>query len=136
MPPKFARRPNDPEKRELLTLQTSSDEEGMSGHGRSVPPRRGDRAVKKVQQQLDDVVDIMHKNIERVVERGEKLEDLQDKSEDLVDSAAAFRTQARRIQRQMWWKRCRMRLILAAIVAAIILIIVVPIVVKQLRSSK
>jgi hypothetical protein len=33
-----------------------------------------------VQQQLGDVVGIMKKNVETVIERGEKLENLQDKS--------------------------------------------------------
>jgi vesicle-associated membrane protein 4 len=89
-----------------------------------------------VQQQLGDVVGIMKKNVETVIERGEKLENLQDKSEDLADSAAAFRAQARRIQRQMWWKRCRMRLLLAGVLLAIILIIAIPVIINQATGKK
>ena len=34
----------------------------------------------RVQNEVDEVVDIMQSNIGRVMERGERLEDLQDKS--------------------------------------------------------
>lgn len=37
-----------------------------------VPPR--------VQSQVDEVIDVMQENISKVIERGERLEDLQDKS--------------------------------------------------------
>lgn len=36
--------------------------------------------VLRVQNQVDEVVDMMQTNIGRVLERGERLEDLQDKS--------------------------------------------------------
>jgi len=36
--------------------------------------------TKKVQQEVDDVVGIMKENIDKVVQRGEKLENLQNKT--------------------------------------------------------
>ena len=33
-----------------------------------------------VQSQVDEVIDVMQENISKVIERGERLEDLQDKS--------------------------------------------------------
>ena len=36
--------------------------------------------ISRVQNQVDEVVDIMQTNIGRVMERGDQLEDLQDKS--------------------------------------------------------
>ena len=35
--------------------------------------------VKQVQKEVDEVKDVMHSNIEKVIERGEKLDVLQDK---------------------------------------------------------
>lgn len=40
------------------------------------PPHR----LPRVQSQVDEVIDVMQENISKVIERGERLEDLQDKS--------------------------------------------------------
>ena len=70
---------------------------------------------------------MMRDNIERVLDRGEKLDDLEMKSgllfvleailisryltvENLAESSSQFRVSARRLERKMWWKRCRVRL--------------------------
>lgn len=34
----------------------------------------------RVQSQVDEVIDVMQENISKVIDRGERLEDLQDKS--------------------------------------------------------
>lgn len=39
--------------------------------------------VKSLQSQVDGVKDIMTHNVERILARGERLDDLMDKSEDL-----------------------------------------------------
>ncbi len=36
--------------------------------------------VLRVQSQVDEVIDVMQENISKVIERGERLDDLQDKS--------------------------------------------------------
>lgn len=36
--------------------------------------------VPRVQSQVDEVIDVMQENISKVIERGERLDDLQDKS--------------------------------------------------------
>lgn len=37
-----------------------------------------------MQSQVDEVIDVMQENISKVIERGERLEDLQDKSGETV----------------------------------------------------
>lgn len=36
--------------------------------------------IKHVQNQVDEVIDVMQENITKVIERGERLDELQDKS--------------------------------------------------------
>ena len=45
-------------------------------------PRFGPRndKIKHVQNQVDEVIDVMQENITKVIERGERLDELQDKS--------------------------------------------------------
>uniref|UniRef100_A0A3Q3FDF8 Vesicle-associated membrane protein 4 n=1 Tax=Labrus bergylta TaxID=56723 RepID=A0A3Q3FDF8_9LABR len=60
--------------------------------------------LKHVQSQVDEVIDVMQENISKVIERGERLDDLQDKSESLSDNASAFSSRAKQLHRRMWWR--------------------------------
>jgi len=52
-------------------------------------PRQAD-AIMKVQQELDETKIILHKTIESVLERGEKINDLVDRSNALSAQSKAF----------------------------------------------
>ncbi|XP_009998207.1 PREDICTED: vesicle-associated membrane protein 4 [Chaetura pelagica] len=113
-------------------LEEDSDEEedfflrGPSG------PRFGPRndKIRHVQNQVDEVIDVMQENITKVIERGERLDDLQDKSESLSDNATAFSNRAKQLRRQMWWRGCKMKAIIALVTVILLLVIIVPIVLK------
>ncbi|XP_071132535.1 vesicle-associated membrane protein 7-like [Mytilus edulis] len=81
--------------------------------------------VAKLRSQVDEVKDVMTQNIERVLDRGEKLDDLVDKTEDLEASAATFQKTARRIKRKYWWKNTKMMLILVLVGITVVIIIAV-----------
>lgn len=57
--------------------------------------------VPRVQSQVDEVIDVMQENISKVIERGERLDDLQDKSGESPQSGAA-RVIVSKSTRQMW----------------------------------
>lgn len=92
--------------------------------------------IAKVKSEIKGVMGIMQDNISKVLDRGSKLEDLQDKSEELEMSASHFRSGSRRLQRKMWWQNFRLKLIFAFIVIVILIIIIVPIVVKSKKKSE
>ncbi|NXP58253.1 VAMP4 protein, partial [Chloropsis cyanopogon] len=77
-----------------------------------------------VQNQVDEVIDVMQENITKVIERGERLDDLQDKSDSLSDNAAAFSKRAKHLRRQMWWRDCKMKAIIAMVVLILLLVII------------
>ncbi|KAI8616289.1 synaptobrevin-domain-containing protein [Chytriomyces sp. MP71] len=79
------------------------------------------------QQQVNEVIGMMHNNIEKVMARGEKLETLQNKTDDLQQGALQFKKGANKVRGQMWWKDLKMKLIIAAIIIIIIIVIAVPI---------
>ena len=64
------------------------------------PPLRA-RAVLQVRGQLNEVKDIMVENIEKVLQRGEKIELLVDKTEALSQSAKRFQTQSKSLKNVM-----------------------------------
>lgn len=76
-------------------------------------------ASKKLQQtqaQVDEVVGIMRTNVEKVLERDQKLSELDDRADALQQGASQFEQQAGRLKRKYWWKDMKMMLILAVIV--------------------
>jgi len=52
-------------------------------------------------QQIDDTVGVMRENINKVSQRGERLDALQDKTDNLAVSAQGFRRGANRVRKQV-----------------------------------
>jgi len=86
-----------------------------------------DDKVKQVKAATDEVVGIMHQNINKVVERGERLDDLQDKTDQLQEQSQVFNKSARKIKNQMWWKNVKLNIAIAAVCIAILIVIVLAI---------
>ncbi|XP_053326047.1 vesicle-associated membrane protein 4 [Spea bombifrons] len=138
MPPKFKRHLNDEEvtgsvksERRNLLEEDSDEVEDFFLRGPSGPKfgPRNDK-IRQVQNQVDEVIDVMQENITKVIERGERLDELQDKSESLSDNATAFSSRSRQLRRQMWWRDCKMKVIVAFVIILVLLVIIVPFIMK------
>ncbi|KAF5381617.1 hypothetical protein D9615_005409 [Tricholomella constricta] len=101
---------------------------GSSSNTNPAGSSQGNPKTAAIQAQIDDTVGIMRENITKVAERGERLDSLQDKTDNLAVSAQGFRRGANRVRKNMWWKDMKMRIIIGVAVAVIIVIIVVSIV--------
>ncbi|KAI4870110.1 synaptobrevin [Hypoxylon rubiginosum] len=80
-----------------------------------------DDAISNVQREMDDVRGIMTRNIEGLLERGERIDLLVDKTDRLGGSAREFRVRSRGLKRQMWWKNVKL---MALLVIVLVLIVV------------
>ncbi|KAF9451605.1 synaptobrevin [Macrolepiota fuliginosa MF-IS2] len=78
-------------------------------NGSSSTPGQGNNKTAAIQAQIDDTVGIMRDNITKVAERGERLDSLQDKTDNLAVSAQGFRRGANRVRKNMWWKDMKVR---------------------------
>uniref|UniRef100_A0A7S1CNB8 V-SNARE coiled-coil homology domain-containing protein n=1 Tax=Bicosoecida sp. CB-2014 TaxID=1486930 RepID=A0A7S1CNB8_9STRA len=83
----------------------------------------GDR-MGHVREQIDEVRGIMVQNIEKVLQRGEKIELLVDKTDALSQSAFKFKKQAKQVKNVMWWKNVKIMCIIGFIIAVVIFFIV------------
>ncbi|KAI0731686.1 vesicle-associated membrane protein [Fomitopsis betulina] len=63
--------------------------------------------LTRAQTELAQVKDIMVQNVEQILSRGERIELLVDKTDNMASQATAFRRGARTVRRQMWWKNKR-----------------------------
>ena len=68
----------------------------------------------------------MRENISKVSQRGERLDSLQDKTDNLAVSAQGFRRGANRVRKTMWLKDMKMRMCLIAGIIILLLVIIVP----------
>ncbi|KAK3732490.1 hypothetical protein RRG08_030690 [Elysia crispata] len=132
MPPKFVRIPGNSdlassqevERRGLLDGNSDDEDFFLRGPRVNTKSLHSDRKLNQLQGQVDDVVDIMKNNVNKVIERGDRLEDLQDKSESLSSHSDMFRSRAKSLHRNMWWNNCRMRIIIGLIIGIVVAIIV------------
>jgi t-SNARE complex subunit (syntaxin) len=90
-------------------------------------------SVSKVNAQVDEVIDIMHKNAQQVIAREEKIGNLQDQSEALLQQTQDFRQGSKQLHRSMWWKNMKLKLL---IVGMCLLILGVVITAAVLSSRK
>ncbi|CAL5392070.1 unnamed protein product [Camellia sinensis] len=84
--------------------------------------------LAKVKAQVTEVKGVMMENIEKVLDRGEKIELLVDKTENLhsqcEERAQDFRQQGTKIRRKMWFQNMKIKLVVLGIIIALILIII------------
>ncbi|PHH89283.1 hypothetical protein CDD83_6349 [Cordyceps sp. RAO-2017] len=84
-----------------------------------------DDAIGNARREIDDVRGIMTRNIESLLERGERVDLLVDKTDRLGGSAREFRVRSRGLKRQMWWKNVKLMALLALVLVLIVVAIVI-----------
>uniref|UniRef100_A0A7S2WFM1 V-SNARE coiled-coil homology domain-containing protein n=1 Tax=Rhizochromulina marina TaxID=1034831 RepID=A0A7S2WFM1_9STRA len=79
--------------------------------------------ITQMKTQLGDVKHVMVESIEKVLERGEKIELLVDKTDRLNETAFRFEKSSKQLKEVMFWKRVRMYGIAAGVVSFVVLVI-------------
>lgn len=97
----------------------------MEEQGGSSAPRVSDKRLAQTQAQVDEVVGIMRVNVEKVLERDQKLSELDNRADALQHGAAQFEQQAGKLKRKYWWQNLKMMLIIGAIGAVVLIIIII-----------
>ncbi|XP_076467715.1 vesicle-associated membrane protein 7-like [Babylonia areolata] len=80
--------------------------------------------VVRVQEEVDELKGIMVRNIDQIADRGERLELLVDKTEDLNAHSVTFKKTSRNLARSMWWKNVKITVIVVLVVIVLLYFIV------------
>ncbi|KAJ4945013.1 hypothetical protein JOQ06_013552 [Pogonophryne albipinna] len=91
--------------------------------GAGAAPEPKDK-VQILKDQVDGVKDIMTQNVDRILARGERLDDLMGKSEDLQHGTGHFNRISERVDRTYWWKNVKLVVVIVVVVLIIVLIII------------
>ncbi|CAB1426155.1 unnamed protein product [Pleuronectes platessa] len=78
----------------------------------------------QVQGQVNEVKVILTDNIKKVLERGDRLDDLVRKTDDMQASADSFQKTSTRVARKYWWKNVKLMIIIGIIVLIIVILII------------
>ncbi|XP_050512949.1 synaptobrevin [Diabrotica virgifera virgifera] len=90
-----------------------------------VPNKRIDEKGKDTQ--VNEVVGIMRVNVEKVLERDQKLSELDSRADALQEGGKRFEQQAQKLKRKYWWKNIKMMIIMGVIGLIILIIIIISI---------
>ncbi|XP_076062902.1 uncharacterized protein LOC143037993 [Oratosquilla oratoria] len=94
-------------------------------HGKDQPSKVPETHLEEAQRQVEEVVGIMKSNVNRMMDREDKLNTLSQRADDLAAGAAEFQTTSRKLKRKYWWQNTKMTMILACVVVIVIIVIIV-----------
>lgn len=80
--------------------------------------------INRLKGEMSQVRNVMIENIDKVLERGDRLELLVDKASNMQGNTMRFRKQARRFRNTVWWKNVKlmiMVIILLLVIAYLVL---------------
>ncbi|XP_020286100.1 synaptobrevin homolog 2-like isoform X3 [Pseudomyrmex gracilis] len=113
------------EKESLLEHDSDLDEEMLfTRPSTSSEDANVNRKMDNVRIQIQEVTDVMRDNVQKVMDRGEKLEDLQEASDRLNMAGNEFREAAKKAQRKAWMQNIKSRMIIISVTVIIVLFIV------------
>ncbi len=79
------------------------------GGSAPAPSSGGSKRLAQQQAQVDEVVDIMRQNVDKVLERDKNLSLLDDRADKLQHNAAQFEQHAGKLKRKYWWKNMKVK---------------------------
>jgi vesicle-associated membrane protein 7 len=83
-----------------------------------------DSALVRAQAQVNEVKEVMVENIEKVLQRGDRIDLLVDKADALELEAGRFQKNATKLKKRMWWKNFKCKLLMIFLVLLALLLII------------
>lgn len=84
----------------------------------------GGSKIKELQNDVNQLTSVMQSNINKVLERGDRMDTLNERSELLSSRANEFRISSRNVSRKFWWQNLRFQIIIGAVVLTIVVVII------------
>lgn len=82
------------------------------------------KRLQQTQAQVDEVVGIMRVNVEKVMDREQKLTELDKRADALQHGASQFENAAGKLKRKQWWANMKMMIIMGVIGFVLLVIII------------
>lgn len=86
-------------------------------------PAAHDTGIRKVKQEIEEVKTIALDNVNRAVQRGAKLDDIMEATDDLQFQAQGFHQNSRNLYNQIWWNSMKGKMMLGGVATIFVLFI-------------
>jgi len=83
------------------------------------------QSMGQIRQQVEEVTNIMRDNIDSVLDRGEALEDIVTRANDLQATTDVFHRQTTQINRQLYYRNRKLKLIIIGSIVFVVLLIII-----------
>lgn len=78
----------------------------------------------QTQQDVDEVIHIFSKTLDKVMVRDEKLQHLNEQVDKLHNASSNFHQTAQRVKRRQWWENTKIKIIIVGTISLIIIAII------------
>ncbi|CAG8627328.1 12229_t:CDS:2 [Funneliformis caledonium] len=102
----------------------SSEKEHYDRVPETTGPPPSQTKIEVIQGQIASTKNEINKTIKDLAERGQKLEELEETTAMLSDSATKFKAHSQKVHKKMWWKSSKMTVIIAVTVILILAAII------------
>jgi hypothetical protein len=82
-----------------------------------------DNKIAEVNEKVEATKNVMKENVQKVIERGDNIETLIEKTDILVQRSDSFRVNTKTLERQIWWKNVKIWVILILVVIFLVWLI-------------
>ena len=72
--------------------------------------------INQMKKDIDDTKNIMVQNIEKVLERGERIDLLVTRTEEMQEQSYKFKSGATDLKKKLWWKNMKLWIVIAVLV--------------------
>lgn len=97
--------------------------------------RGGGYQTNETKNQVNEVMGIMRNNIDKVLERDTKIQNLDERSAALQDGANQFLQTGTQLKRKMWWKNMKFMIVIG-VVSVIVVGVLIGVIVAQTKKKK
>eukprot|EP00008_Paramoeba_atlantica_P004578 CAMPEP_0201488906 /NCGR_PEP_ID=MMETSP0151_2-20130828/20216_1 /ASSEMBLY_ACC=CAM_ASM_000257 /TAXON_ID=200890 /ORGANISM="Paramoeba atlantica, Strain 621/1 / CCAP 1560/9" /LENGTH=216 /DNA_ID=CAMNT_0047874323 /DNA_START=55 /DNA_END=705 /DNA_ORIENTATION=- len=81
--------------------------------------------IQRAQQQVDQVKTKMISNIDKVLDRGDKIDTLVDRTDVLQSQSEQFKTSSTTLRRTIWWQDIKLQIICWSLIIIVVVVLVV-----------
>lgn len=105
--------------------QKSTPTRPPTGYGATQGTLRGSEKIAAINKEVDELKEVMLDNVGKVMERGENIEVLKDKTDALREEAKIFENVSSRLHKNMRNRRCTLIIVTICIAALILLALLI-----------
>ncbi|KAL7713336.1 Vesicle-associated membrane protein [Entamoeba marina] len=94
------------------------------------------KKIRAIYNDVNDTKDIMQDNIDKMTQNIETAEDLEEKTNSMVDKATLFKKESKQMKKAMCWRKYKLWILIGTVVIIILIVIFIAIAIPVINLFK